>query len=239
MLAQKPFVASPPPRRTRPRSSLRVRVRHRAGSRAAGRTGSGCRWSPGSRRARAGPGCRRRAGRCCRAAAAGSRRRGCTARRRCAGSSRRCRRTRVVRSRPGVLGHQLGRPARTASGGTPQTCSTISGVYRAKCRLSTWNTHRGCCSVSSRSGVPVAPRRRRSRAPRRGPPGGPATLGPWRPVLGLLGGPGRRPRPAPRRPRTARCRVVDAVLAVQAGEHPVQVLGVGEVLGRGSSAALV
>ena len=64
-----------------------------AGSRAAGRTGWGCRWSPGWRRARAARGCRRLAGRCCRAAAAGWRRSGCTARPRCAGSSRRCRRT--------------------------------------------------------------------------------------------------------------------------------------------------
>ena len=35
----------------------------------------------------------------------------------------------------------------------PQTCSTSSGVYRAKCRFSTWKTHRGCVSVASRSPV--------------------------------------------------------------------------------------
>ena len=27
--------------------------------------------------------------------------------------------------------------------------ATISGVYRAKCFLSSWNTHRGSCSVGS------------------------------------------------------------------------------------------
>jgi len=39
------------------------------------------------------------------------------------------------------------------AGSMPQTSATISGVYRAKCRLSTWNTERGCSSVSSRSGL--------------------------------------------------------------------------------------
>ena len=38
------------------------------------------------------------------------------------------------------------------SSGTPHSSATISGVYRAKCRLSTWKTHRGWVSVSSVSG---------------------------------------------------------------------------------------
>ena len=40
-----------------------------------------------------------------------------------------------------------------SAGPIPHTCSTIAGVYRAKCRFSTWNTHRGWASVSSRSPV--------------------------------------------------------------------------------------
>src|SRR6266496_1059905 len=53
----------------------------------------------------------------------------------------------VVRSRPEFevsRSHTLA----NASGGTPQACSTISGVYRAKCRLSTWKTQRGWSSDS-------------------------------------------------------------------------------------------
>src|SRR6266702_4795141 len=61
----------------------------------------------------------------------------------------------VVRLRPEFsVSHSQTRAK--VSGGTPQACSTISGVYRAKCRLSTWNTQRGWVSVSSRSGAPGA-----------------------------------------------------------------------------------
>ena len=57
----------------------------------------------------------------------------------------------VVRSRPefSVISRAT---SANCSGGTPQTSCTSSGVYRAKCRLSTWNTQRGCCSVGSVSG---------------------------------------------------------------------------------------
>jgi len=57
----------------------------------------------------------------------------------------------VVRSRPELL-VTASQTARKFSGGMPQICSIISGVYREKCRFSTWKTHRGCCSVSSVSG---------------------------------------------------------------------------------------
>ena len=57
----------------------------------------------------------------------------------------------VVRSRPefSVISRAT---SANCSGGMPQTSCTSSGVYRAKCRLSTWNTQRGCCSVGSVSG---------------------------------------------------------------------------------------
>ena len=57
----------------------------------------------------------------------------------------------VVRSRPefAVMSRATWR---NCSSGTPATSATTSGVYRAKCRLRIWNTQRGCCSVSSRSG---------------------------------------------------------------------------------------
>ncbi len=43
----------------------------------------------------------------------------------------------VVRSRV-EFRVQASQTSRSCSGGTPHTRSTISGVYRAKCRLSTW-----------------------------------------------------------------------------------------------------
>ena len=57
----------------------------------------------------------------------------------------------VVRSRPefAVSSSHI-RP--NTSGGTPQACSTISGVYRAKCRLSVWKTQRGCSRDSATRG---------------------------------------------------------------------------------------
>ena len=57
----------------------------------------------------------------------------------------------VVRSRPefSVMARAT---SRNWSSGTPATSATISGVYRAKCRLRIWNTQRGSCSVSSVSG---------------------------------------------------------------------------------------
>jgi hypothetical protein len=41
---------------------------------------------------------------------------------------------------------------RKRSGGQPVTRSTISGVYREKCRRTIWKTHWGCWSVGSISG---------------------------------------------------------------------------------------
>ena len=58
----------------------------------------------------------------------------------------------VVLSRPLEATRVAAIRAKSA-GPMPQTCSTSSGVYRAKCRLSTWNTQRGWVSVSSRSPV--------------------------------------------------------------------------------------
>ena len=57
----------------------------------------------------------------------------------------------VVRSRP-EFSVMAWATSRNFSSGTPATCATMSGVYRAKCRLRIWNTHRGCCIVGSRSG---------------------------------------------------------------------------------------
>ena len=62
----------------------------------------------------------------------------------------------VVRSRPEFEVSSSHTVAKV-SGGTPQACSTTSGVYRAKCRLSTWKTHRGCSSDSATCGAPVVP----------------------------------------------------------------------------------
>ena len=61
----------------------------------------------------------------------------------------------VVRSRPefAVSSSQI---RAKDSGGTPQACSTTSGVYRAKWRLRTWKTERGCSSDSATWGVPGA-----------------------------------------------------------------------------------
>ncbi len=60
----------------------------------------------------------------------------------------------VVRSRPelAVISSQT---RSKAARGMPQACSTISAVYRAKCRLRIWNTQRGCSSVGSVFGVPT------------------------------------------------------------------------------------
>ena len=60
----------------------------------------------------------------------------------------------VVRSRP-EFSVSSSQTRRKGPAGTPHICSTISGVYRAKWRLRIWKTHRGCCSVSSRSGFPA------------------------------------------------------------------------------------
>src|SRR2546427_5019437 len=46
--------------------------------------------------------------------------------------------------------------------GEPQTCSTISGVYRLKCRLRIWNTQCGFWSVGSFSAGPGLSDRTRS-----------------------------------------------------------------------------
>src|SRR2546430_14944916 len=51
--------------------------------------------------------------------------------------------------------------------GEPQTCSTISGVYRLKCRFRIWNTQCGFCSVGSFSAGPGL--RDRTRASNGGP----------------------------------------------------------------------
>src|SRR6266568_4685480 len=58
----------------------------------------------------------------------------------------------VVLDRP-EFSTSVSATAANAFGGIPQACSTSSGVYWAKCRLSTWNTHRGCVRVGSRSPV--------------------------------------------------------------------------------------
>ncbi len=57
----------------------------------------------------------------------------------------------VVRSRP-LLATRVPAIVAKSAAEMPHTCSTISGVYRAKCRLSTWNTQRGWVSVGSVSG---------------------------------------------------------------------------------------
>src|SRR5438093_2431216 len=46
--------------------------------------------------------------------------------------------------------------------GEPHTCSTISGVYRAKCRFRIWNTQCGFWSVGSFSAGPGLSDRTRS-----------------------------------------------------------------------------
>src|SRR2546427_2184769 len=64
--------------------------------------------------------------------------------------------------------------------GEPQTCSTISGVYRLKCRLRIWNTQCGFWSVGSFSAGPGLSDRTRSSN------GGPARLA----IRSFVTGPG-------------------------------------------------
>src|SRR2546422_10309299 len=64
--------------------------------------------------------------------------------------------------------------------GEPQTCSTISGVYRLKCRLRIWNTQCGFWSVGSFSaGAGLSDRTRSSN-------GGPARFA----IRSFVTGPG-------------------------------------------------
>ena len=59
----------------------------------------------------------------------------------------------LVRSRP-LLSQSALATATSSPAEHPQMSATISGVYRAKCLLSSWNTHRGCWSVGSFLMVP-------------------------------------------------------------------------------------
>ena len=158
-----------PRRRRGPRSRARAAS---AGSRAAGRTGWGCRWSPGWRRARAAPGCRRRAGRCCRAATAGWRRCGCTARPRVLGPADAVHErgrpvgARVLRQGLADLGEDLRRHAADLLRPSP-ACTGRSAA-------SAPGTRTAGAAASRRGPGPGGPRRRRRRAPRRAPPAAPA-----------------------------------------------------------------
>ena len=128
MLPQKPFSAASALMKDS-RSSMGVRVRHRdvagqqveQGRDVAGPLDAGV---PAQRH-----GCRRRAGRCCRAATAGSH----AARMYCAPTVCWVQPTAyanaLVRSLPELL-TSASQTSANSSGGTPQTCSTISGVYR-------------------------------------------------------------------------------------------------------------
>src|SRR3954469_4342250 len=145
----------------------------------------------------------------------------------------------VVRSRP-LLAVIHSATCAKASGSMPHTSATISGVYREKCRLSTWNTHRGSCRVSSRSAFtrtvgPPLPAASCWLASRTSGPCWPACF-PWPApawagfAAGLVRGPltGRgTDRLALVLPRRL---VVVALLGVEPGEQPVEVLGVLEVL---------
>src|SRR5262249_50548196 len=132
----------------------------------------------------------------------------------------------LVRSRP-EFSASSSHTRRNGPGGTPQICSTISGVYRAKWRLSIWKTHRGWVSGSSRSGFP-APTAAAAGPVRLPPPRLPdgRGLGPVPVLLVPLSGRGLHLQPLV----LPAVGIVEAVLAVQPRENSVQVLGVGEVL---------